>query len=137
MADIFSKEKRSEVMSKIRAKETKLEICLRKELWKEGFRYRKNAPGYYGKPDILLKKLKTVIFVDSCFWHGCPKHFKMPLSNKEFWSEKIERNRNRDKEVSKHYKKLGWKVLRIWEHDLKNDLNKTINKLISSIVVKS
>ena len=110
MTDIFSQKKRSEVMSKIRSKETKLEVVFRKELWRSGYRYLKNATGWFGKTDILLKKYETVIFIDSCFWHGCKKHFKLPTTRQDFWSEKIERNRRRDKEVTKHYKKMGWRV---------------------------
>lgn len=133
MTDIFSKNKRSEIMSKIKAKETKLEVQFRKELWKAGFRYRKNVSGYYGKPDILLVKYKTVIFIDSCFWHGCKKHFKLPRSKVEFWKKKIERNRKRDIEVDKYYKEIGWKILRVWEHEIKKNNEQAINKLITLI----
>jgi len=132
MTDIFSKRKRSEIMSRIRNKETKIEIQFRKELWKAGLRYRKNASGYLGKPDVLLKKYKTVIFVDSCFWHGCKRHGTMPKTRKKYWEAKIKRNKERDKEVSKYYKKLGWKVIRIWEHELKKDPH----KIIDSVIVK-
>ena len=110
MTDVFSKKKRSEVMSKIRGKDSKIEILFRKELWRRGFRYRKNAYAFFGKPDILLKKYKTVIFIDSCFWHACKKHFIKPSSNKKFWENKIKRNIERDKEVNKYYRKIGWKV---------------------------
>ena len=133
MADIFSKKKRSEIMSKIRSKETKLEIALRKELWKAGYRYRKNASGYFGKPDVLLKKYKTVIFVDSCFWHGCKKHLRLPETNKNFWKEKIERNIKRDKEVNSHYKKIGWKVIRIWEHQLNKNQSEVLRRISDDI----
>ena len=74
MTYIFSKNKRSEIMSKVRSKGSKIEIEFRKKLWQAGFRYRKNATKYFGKPDIVLPKYKTVIFIDSCFWHGCKKH---------------------------------------------------------------
>ena len=84
-----------------------------------GFRYRKNSTKYFGKPDIVLPKYKSVIFIDSCFWHGCKKHGSIPTTRKKFWTEKIEGNKTRDKEVNKHYKKQGWKIFRIWEHDLK------------------
>lgn len=133
MVDIFSKEKRSEIMSKVRSKETKIEIQLRKELWKAGYRYRKNASGYFGKPDVLLKKHKTVIFVDSCFWHGCKKHLRLPSTNKKFWKEKIERNMERDKEVNKHYRKIGWRVIRIWEHQLKGDRGMVMRNIYEKI----
>lgn len=135
MADIFTKEKRSEIMSKVRSKETKIEIQFRKELWKAGYRYRKNASGYFGKPDVLLKKYKTVIFVDSCFWHGCKKHYKLPATRKKFWDEKINRNIKRDKEVGLHYRKIGWSIIRIWEHQLKGNREKTL-KIIFELLKK-
>jgi len=133
MADIFSKKKRSDIMSKVRSKETGIEIKIRKELWKAGFRYRKNVSGYFGKPDILLKKYKMVIFADSCFWHGCKKHGSIPQTRKKFWEEKIARNKERDKEVNKHYKKIGWKVIRIWEHEFKKDMELFFQKVIRKI----
>lgn len=119
MSDIVSKKKRSEIMSRIKSKDSKIEILFRIELWKQGFRYRKNSVKHFGKPDIVLPKYKTVIFIDSCFWHGCKKHCRIPAVRKKFWTEKITRNKERDKEVSKFYKKQGWKIFRIWEHDLK------------------
>ena len=128
MADIFSKEKRSDIMRRVKNKDSKIEITFRKALWKEGFRYRKNPTGYFGKPDLVLKKYKTVIFIDSCFWHGCKKHCKLPTTNIEFWAQKIERNKERDKEVNKHYKKRGWKVIRVWGHDSIKKVNMTIKK---------
>jgi len=130
MADTVSKNKRSEIMSKVRSKETKMEIAFRKSLWQQGFRYRKNPKNYFGKPDIVLKKHNTVIFLDSCFWHGCKKHCRLPATNKKYWVAKIERNKQRDKEVSKHYKKISWKVIRIWEHNLNNLKLKILTKNI-------
>ena len=106
-------------MSKVRSKDSKIEIEFRKKLWQAGFRYRKNATKYFGKPDIVLPKYKTVIFIDSCFWHGCKKHGSMPQTRKRFWEAKIERNKQRDREVNRYYKKIGWKIFRIWEHKLK------------------
>lgn len=119
MSDIVSKKKRSEIMSRIKNKDSKIEVLFRKELWRQGFRYRKNSTKYFGKPDIVLPKYKTVIFIDSCFWHGCKRHCRIPTVRKKYWTEKITRNRERDKEVSRHYKKQDWKILRIWEHNLK------------------
>ena len=83
MADCFTKEKRSENMSKIRSKDTKIEILFRKALWQQGYRYLKNSTRYFGKPDLVLPKYKTVIFIDSCFWHGCKKHGTKPKTNKK------------------------------------------------------
>jgi len=117
--DTVSKQKRSEIMSRVRSRDSKIEISFRKELWKHGFRYRKNSGKYFGKPDIVLPKRKAVIFVDSCFWHGCKKHCRLPAIRKKFWTGKINGNKKRDKEVNKHYKKIGWQIIRIWEHDLK------------------
>ena len=116
-------------MSKVRNKDSKIEIEFRKKLWAAGYRYRKNATNYFGKPDIILPKYKTVIFIDSCFWHGCKKHGSIPATRTKFWTDKIERNKARDKEVNKHYKKEGWKVIRIWEHGLPRTAQKVIYKL--------
>ncbi|PIS08332.1 very short patch repair endonuclease [Candidatus Wolfebacteria bacterium CG_4_10_14_0_8_um_filter_37_11] len=132
--DVFSKQKRSEIMSKIRSKDTKIEILFRKALWKKGFRYIKNSNKYFGKPDIILPKYKTVIFIDSCFWHNCPKHGYLPKSNLRYWRKKIEHNKERDKEVRKHYKKISWKIFRIWEHEFnKKDVKIIIDKLKSQL----
>ncbi len=124
--DTVSKQKRSEIMSLVKSKDSKIETLFRKELWKAGFRYHKNSGKYFGKPDIVLPKYKKAIFVDSCFWHGCKKHCRIPTARKKYWTEKITRNIARDKEVSKYYKKQGWKIFRIWEHDLKNKIAKII-----------
>lgn len=115
-------------MSKVRSKDSKIEIEFRKNLWRAGFRYSKNSSKYFGKPDLALPKYKTVIFIDSCFWHGCKKHGSIPQTRKKFWETKIERNRQRDKKVNRHYKKTGWKVIRIWEHDLKKNFKKIIER---------
>lgn len=132
MTDIVSKKKRSEIMSKIRSKDSKIEVAFRKELWKHGFRYRKNAASYFGKPDLVLKKYKTVIFIDSCFWHGCKTHCRIPSVRKKYWVEKIDRNKARDKEVSKYYKQLHWQIFRIWEHDQKESVQ-YLDKIIKSL----
>lgn len=130
MADIVSKKKRSEIMSRIKSKDSKIEILFRKELWKLGFRYRKNSAKYFGKPDIVLAKYKTVIFIDSCFWHGCKKHCRIPAVRKKYWTKKILRNKVRDAEVLKYYKKENWKIFRIWEHDLKRNSVGIVDKVI-------
>lgn len=117
--DKVSKEKRSEIMRAVKNCDSKIEIEFRRALWRLGFRYRKNASNYFGKPDIVLKKHKAVIFVDSCFWHGCKQHCRMPSDQKDYWMRKIERNRIRDMKVNQYYHEGDWLVLRIWEHDLK------------------
>lgn len=127
--DTVSKKKRSEIMSAIKGKDTKMEVAFRRALWEKGFRYRKNSSKYFGKPDIVLKKHKTVIFLDSCFWHGCKKHLRLPATRKKYWREKIERNKKRDKEVSRYYKKIGWRVFRFWEHEIKKNSEKAVGKV--------
>lgn len=131
--DTVSKQKRSEIMSRVKSKDSKIETLFRKELWKTGLRYRKNSSKYFGKPDIVLPKYKTAIFIDSCFWHGCKKHCRIPTTRKGYWKTKIERNRQRDKEVGKYYKKSGWKLFRFWEHEINKGRNKLINKIINNI----
>jgi DNA mismatch endonuclease (patch repair protein) len=120
MADTVSKTKRSEIMRSVRSKNSQIELKFRKALRKLGYKFKTNVRSYFGKPDIVLQKYKTVIFIDSCFWHGCKKHCRMPSSKKKYWVEKIKRNKNRDKEVNMHYKKIGWEVIRIWGHSLEN-----------------
>lgn len=120
-------------MSRVRSNETKLEIGVRKALSKKGYKYRKNVKYLLGKPDIAFIGKKTVVFIDSCFWHGCSQHCRMPSSNKEYWETKIKKNKERDREVSKRYKKDGWIILRFWEHQLKKDFDDIINKIIKKI----
>jgi DNA mismatch endonuclease (patch repair protein) len=132
--DRISKQKRSETMSRIKSKDSKIETLFRKELWKNGFRYSANSNKYFGKPDILLKKYKTVVFIDSCFWHGCKKHCRIPASRKSFWLKKIKRNITRDKVVSRYYKKNDWRIFRVWEHELigkRSEIIKILKKLRS------
>lgn len=121
MADIMSKEQRSKTMSAIRA-QSKLENIFTKSLWKRGLRFRKNVRKLRGTPDIVIQKYKIVIFVDSCFWHGCPTHFKRPKSNQEFWDKKIARNKERDKEINQYYIDKGWNIKHVWEHEIRSNL---------------
>lgn len=135
MADIFTKKKRSEIMSKISGKETKPEILVRKILFSKGFRYRKNVNKLPGSPDIVLTKYKAVIFINGCFWHGhknCNKA-TLPKTNYNFWKNKIEGNIQRDKRNYEQLKKLGWNIIIIWQCELNNreKIEKNIDKLIS------
>ena len=123
MSDIYTKHKRSEIMSKISGKETKPEILVRKFLFAKGYRYRKNDEKLPGKPDIVLPKYKTVIFVHGCYWHGhkgC-RYSKLPETNTEFWKHKIEANVTRDQRNQNELKKLGWSVILIWQCQLSNN----------------
>lgn len=128
MADSFSKERRSYIMSKIKSKNTKLEIGFRRHLWKRGFHYRLHY-NIDGKPDIVFASRKVAIFIDSCFWHGCSKHLRLPHSNIHYWKAKIGKNIKRDNEVNRILKRDDWEVLRFWEHDIKKNSDRCIDKI--------
>lgn len=122
MTDIFSKEKRSEVMSRIKGKGNKdTELAMIRILRKNHISGWRRNQAVLGKPDFVFPKQKIALFVDGCFWHGCPKpkHSNLPSNNQEFWAKKLQQNKDRDKFVSRELKKTGWKVVRIWEHELK------------------
>lgn len=129
MTDSVSREVRRKTMQAVKSKNTKLEEYVSKELWKRGIRFRKNVNSLKGKPDIAIKKYKLVIFLDSCFWHGCKKHCRYPKTNKDYWISKIEKNKERDQKITNYYIKKGWNILRIWEHDLKENFINTIEKI--------
>ncbi len=126
---------RSALMSKIRSTETKPEQLLKKELWKAGVRYRINVKALPGSPDIVVRKKMLVVFADGEFWHGYNWDIKKKKikTNRKFWIPKIERNMQRDIENTKALKKLGFKVLRFWEHEIKKDTEKCVKKIMSAI----
>lgn len=123
-------------MASISGKETKPEISVRSFLFRQGFRFRKNVKTLPGKPDIVLPKYKTVVFIHGCFWHGhnCKKAAR-PTSNTEFWNAKIQGNIDRDKRVKNELKKSGWNVLTIWDCELKNKerFDNSMKKLIAGL----
>ena len=120
MSDVFTKAKRSEVMSRIRGRGNKdTELALAKLMRRHGITgWRRNQP-VFGKPDFIFPKLRVAIFVDGCFWHGCPKHATQPKGNRTFWKNKFTRNKTRDRVVNRGLRQRGWTVLRIWEHELR------------------
>lgn len=121
MADKLTAEQRYKNMSAIRAKNTQLEIIVRKYLWNHGYRYRLNHPRLPGKPDVVMRKYRTCIFVNGCFWHGhegC-KYFVLPKTHVDFWKSKIERNQKRDADVRQKLLMMGWNCITIWECQLK------------------
>lgn len=115
---------RSENMRRIKSKDTTIEVLLRKELWKRGLRYQKNARDVYGKPDIVFKGKRLAVFADSEFWHGKQllEGKYIPKTNTEFWVKKITRNIERDKEVNQKLKSEGWIILRFWETDIRKNV---------------
>ena len=139
MADKMTQEQRHKCMSRIKSKDTKPELIVRHYLHAHGYRYRINVKRLPGTPDIVLRKYKTVIFINGCFWHGhegC-KHFVMPKTNTEFWQKKIDRNRQRDIEKRIQLRRLGWHTIIIWGCELKpknrhttlQALEQTLNKI--------
>lgn len=133
--DKWDKEKRSEVMAKVRGKDSKPELYVRKFLFSNGFRYRKNVKELPGKPDIVLSKYNTIIFVHGCFWHGHDADGRIPLSNVEFWTDKIRKNKERDIKIKTLLEKSGWNVIIIWECELSTILKRenTLQLLIKKI----
>ena len=117
--DKLSAEQRHKNMASIRSKDTKPEMIVRRGLWSRGFRYRLNSPRLPGHPDLVLKKYRTCIFVNGCFWHGHEGCCKIPNTNREFWVAKIRRNQERDIEEQKALAKMGWHCITVWECELK------------------
>lgn len=138
MADVHSKETRSYNMSRIKGKNTKPEMLVRKFLFSKGFRYRLHDKKLHGKPDIILPKYKTVIFVHGCFWHGhegC-KYFVVPKTRTEWWLNKINGNVANDLRKQLALEEAGWKVTHIWECELKpKEVHKTFEKLLLNIAL--
>ncbi len=129
MADIFTKEKRSEIMARIQGKNTRPEIAIRSFLHRQGYRFRLHKKDLPGKPDIILPKYKTIIFVHGCYWHrhsSCKRGRSIPSTNKDFWLKKFRMTISRDKKNQRELHKLGWKVITFWECEVSE--NKKLNK---------
>ena len=135
--DHLTPQQRHKNMAAIHNKNTKPEMIVRKGLWSMGFRYRLNSPRLPGHPDLVLKKYRTCIFVNGCFWHGHEGCCKIPNTNQEFWVTKIRRNQERDIETQKQLAEMGWHCITIWECELKpskreqtlKSLSFTLNKI--------
>lgn len=134
MIDVLTPEQRRLNMSRIRGTNTKPERLLRSALHAKGLRYTLHRRDLPGCPDIVFTRRKVAVFVDGCFWHGCPKHSVKPKTNRRFWLEKISANRKRDKKVTKQLRILGWKVVRVWEHDLNNTGIHRVVRMIKRLV---
>lgn len=134
-------EERHKNMSAVRSTNTQPELRLRKGLWRAGLRYFtsrgwKSLTGVSlpGSPDIVFPSARLVVFVDGCFWHGCPVHYQAPAERQEFWAHKLAINMERDKRANEELTHSGWKVIRIWEHDLsRKNLAETLSTLIEEI----
>ena len=134
MADIVSSEMRSRMMAGIRGENTKPEMIIRKGLFALGFRFRLHSKHLPGKPDIVLAKYRAAIFVHGCFWHGHDCHlFKWPQSKKEFWRTKINRNRERDREVREGFEAIDWRRLVVWECAIKGKSRLGDEKVVEQV----
>lgn len=137
MADNKSPEARSRNMAAVRSANTRPEVKVRRALWKRGLRFF-TAKGWRsltgkklaGSPDIIFPGRKIVVFIDGCFWHGCPEHYTLPENNRQFWERKLAANLARDAEVNRELHALGWEVVRIWEHELRR---KSFEHVVSRI----
>lgn len=132
MADVMSPKQRSRCMSRIKGKDTKPELVLRRALWAQGLRYRLNYK-LPGRPDIVFIGARVVVFVDGCFWHGCPIHSVQPKSNVEFWKSKLSGNKERDLLVSSRLEAMGWRVLRFWEHEISEELGAVVQRVSNTL----
>lgn len=128
MPDVLSPSQRSYCMSRIRGENTKPEVLLRRSLWSKGLRYRLNYK-VTGKPDLAFPGRKVVVFVDGCFWRRCPDHYIPPKNSAEFWENKIQGNVERDKRNNALLVSSGWTVIRLWEHEIKEDIGACIARI--------
>lgn len=138
MVDRISPEQRRKCMQGNKSEDTKPEILVRKFLYSRGFHYRLHCKNLPGKPDIVLKKYSTVIFINGCFWHGhsgC-KYYRLPSTNVEFWEKKVETNKTRDLKVKDQLTALGWGVMVVWECQLKKPhLENTLNEIVYNLSI--
>ena len=126
-------ETRHRVMASIKSKDTRPELLLRKALWKQGIRYRVNLRIDSIRVDIAIPKDNLALFIDGCFWHGCPAHYRRPMRNEQYWNPKLERNQARDARNKSQLESNGWTVLRIWEHEVREELDK-VTELILELI---
>ena len=133
--DDLTPEQRRKNMQHIRSTDTSIEIKLRKALWHEGIRYRKNYKALPGKPDIAITKYRIAIFCDSSFWHGRDFDKKKPVdTNHEYWDSKIKKNMKRDLDVNRQLKEMGWLVLRFWDIEINKQLEMCVNTVLEGII---
>jgi DNA mismatch endonuclease (patch repair protein) len=132
VGDVLNKRQRSYCMSRIRGRDTGPEIVLRRALWALGLRYRLANP-LPGKPDLVFVRERVSVFVDGCFWHGCPDHGARPKTNKAFWHRKLSANLRRDRRVERQLRANGWRVIRVWEHEIRRDAEKAARRVYRRI----
>ena len=132
--DTFSPEKRSEIMRRVKSTDTSIEVKLRKELWRRGLRgWRIHPKHVLGHPDIVFRGRKIALFIDGCFWHGCPICRRTPRSGDDYWENKIAGNMARDRKYYGLLTSNGWLVIRLWEHEVKRDLAGCVFRVLAAI----
>lgn len=124
---------RSEQMARIRGQHTRPERILRSALWRVGLRYRLQAATPVGKPDLVFQKKHVAVFVDGCFWHGCPEHYVRPRSRDQFWAAKLAENVARDREQTLALEELDWNVIRVWEHEVYEALDEAVWRVQATV----
>lgn len=129
MGDQYNEEKRSEIMSSIGSEDTDIEKTVRRLLWHDGYRYRTNVRDVPGTPDICHKGNKIAVFLDGCFWHGCPECDESPEKNSEFWQNKFEENQRKREEVKKELSSKGWNILEFWGHEIKENPREVVDTI--------
>ncbi len=120
---------KSEQMARVRSKDTEPEQALRRALWAAGLRYRLRLK-LPGTPDIVFPRAKVAVFIDGCFWHGCPVHYTRPATNSAFWSRKLGVNQERDRRVDRDLAEMGWTAVRVWEHEVASELDGVIGRIL-------
>jgi DNA mismatch endonuclease, patch repair protein len=136
MSDVFTKSKRSAVMARIRSRGNKdTELVLMRLFRRHGISGWRRHQDVFGRPDFVFRKFKLAVFVDGCFWHGCPRHATQPKNNRLFWRKKFLRNKARDQIVNRTLRRKKWRVVRIWEHDLRN-VERTMDRIRREISKK-
>lgn len=130
--DVLTDEQRRLCMSRNQGRDTKPEIALRKACWALGLRYRLNAK-LPGRPDFVLPRHRVAVFVDGCFWHGCPEHYQAPATRRGFWHQKLEGTRRRDALVSRQLTDAGWTVVRVWEHVVRHRIADAVSTVVASL----
>lgn len=131
--DTLSPGDRRRTMQRIRSRRTRWEDEISRELWRRGCRFRRNVRTLYGTPDFVNRRRRVVVFLDSCFWHGCPEHYNVPQQNADYWAEKLYRNRARDEAVTRFYVDQHWTIIRVWTHDVKYDKDEVIRRISSAL----
>lgn len=132
MADVLTPEQRRHCMSQVRDRDTKPELSLRKALWARGLRYRLRY-SLPGRPDLVFVGARVAVFVDGCFWHGCPDHATQPATNSPFWADKLRANVERDQRVNATLRTLGWEVIRLWQHDVEQRLEASVERVTQAV----